>query len=112
MENIVALLVAGVILAAAGTAFAGEPLGRYNAQPGPGTLPGGVEQVYADYSHVGQSGPAVVKDIPEGTGDNVGVGVALRNVGRALMVSANTPGSYDVELAAKQAQLKVQLAQK
>jgi len=109
MDNIVALLVAGVVLAAAGTAFAGEPTGRYQGQPT--SAPYGAEQVYADYSHVGQAGPAAVKDIPAGTGGEQ-VDIALHNVGRALMVKANTSGTVDLELAARAAQLSpLKLAQ-
>jgi hypothetical protein len=102
MYNIIALLVAGAVLAVAGTAFAGEPTGRYTGAVG--SLPQGVEQAYADYSEVGGGyvTAAFAQDIPAGQvqGD---VDVALRNVGRALVVTASIPGGVDnVRLASRQ----------
>jgi len=103
MYNILALLIAGTVLAVAGSAFAGEPTGRY--QGAVGSLPQGVEQVYADDSQVGGGWvtASFAQDIPAGqSGEDVSV--ALRSVGRALVVTANVPGGApsDVQLASRQ----------
>lgn len=100
MYNVFALLIAGAVLAMAGTAFAGEPTGRY--QGAVGSLPEGVEQVYFDNGTNGYYTAAAAEAIPAATNQE-SVTVALRNVGRALVVTANVPGSVsEVQLASRQ----------
>ena len=92
MYALVSLFIAGFVLALAGTAFAGEPTGRY--QGAEGSTPVGAEQVYADDSEVG--GGYVTSTFAEGIPDAQSsnkVAVAVRNVGRSLVVTAiPTPG--------------------
>jgi len=102
MFNILALLVAGAVLAAAGTVFAGEPTGRY--QGAVGSVPQGVEQVFVDHSDNRTYETASRSDeVPAGQEDSR-VTITLRNVGRALVATATVPGSVpsDVQLASRQ----------
>lgn len=98
MTNIYALLIAGTVLAFAGTAFAGEPTGRY--QGAEGQVPSGVEQAAVD--HTGRGG-FVTASAAEKFGpasEELGqTEFALRSVGRGgNVVTANLPGSVETAI--------------
>ena len=102
MYNVFALLIAGVVLAAASSAFAGEPTGRY--QGAEGQAPQGVDQPAAvqaprgGYVTAAASGQ-IVAGRPLGESE-----VALRTVGRGLVATATMPGSVEdqIRLASRQ----------
>lgn len=88
MYALVSLFIAGFVLALAGTAFAGEPTGRY--QGAEGSKPAGAEQVYADNSEVGGGyvTSSFAEGIPPAEQGPSKVSVAIRNAGRSLAVTA------------------------
>jgi len=109
MQNIIALLVAGAVLAAAGTAFAGEPTGRY--QGAQGTPPVGLAEIAsgAEASHGGFVTSARADRIGP-AGEQLGeTAIALRSVGRGFAVTANIPGGVADEIQYAAAQLAPRL---
>jgi hypothetical protein len=100
MYNVYALLLAGAVLAAAGTAFAGEPTGRY--QGAEGSAPQGVEQSYFAASSAARGGyvtASTANDVVPASQDLAPSAVAIRNIGRGGdVVTANIPGSVNDEI--------------
>jgi len=111
MTNILALLLAGAVLAAASTAFAGEPTGRY--QGAEGHAPATVDQVATgNVARGGYVTAAAGEQII--AGQDVGATeFALRNTGRGGNVaSATLPGNVEtaIQIALAHRQAQVELA--
>ena len=101
MYTLYSLFIAGIVLAAAGSAFAGEPTGRY--QGAEGSAPVGAEQVYADDSTVG--GGYVTSTFADGipaAEKTSNVAVSVRSVGRSIVVTAIPAPSNSTQLANQQ----------
>lgn len=100
MYTLFSLFIAGIVLAAAGTAFAGEPTGRYKGAEG--SAPVGAEQVYADDSAVG--GGYVTSTFADGipaAEKTSNVAVSVRNLGRSIVLTTN-PVPSSTQLANQQ----------
>jgi hypothetical protein len=100
MYNVYALLVAGAVLAAAGTALAGEPTGRY--QGAEGSAPQGIEQSLFANSGTARGGYVTASAVNDGipaSQDLAPSAVAVRSLGRGGdVVTANIPGSVNDEI--------------